>query len=310
MTDDDRPDEVPGPEYDSGAGTGGVVAPARHSHGAARARLGTQDRVLLGLRGLGQTLITGGLVILLFVAYEVWISNIFASYKRHRVENDLVQAWAGNKDPLAGLPGAGQKSIPVGTAIANLYIPRFGDDFHFPIVQGTDDNSLSEGVGHYDNTPLPCAPGLTAPGSTTACQPGNFSVAGHRVGKGEPFLNMDQLKPGDAVVVQTKTEWFVYTMLGDTSTGNPGVPGTQPTAPAEAANYNVVGQETVEPSDGKVLLPVPNKPDVAPTAYLLTMTTCTPKFSATKRLIVHAYLSRAIPVSGTAIPRELTGGTL
>ena len=36
-------------------------------------------------------------------------------------------------------------------------------------------------------------------------QLGNFAVAGHRVGKGEPFLNLDQLRAGDAVVVETKS---------------------------------------------------------------------------------------------------------
>ena len=29
-------------------------------------------------------------------------------------------------------------------------------------------------------------------------------MAGHRVGKGEPFLNLDKLQAGDAVVVETE----------------------------------------------------------------------------------------------------------
>jgi sortase A len=307
MTDDHADNEVPSHDGDAvSLGTAVATPPRRSRHRSSS----VHDRVLFGLRGVGQTLITAGLVILLFVAYEVWISNIFAHYKRQQVEHDLVKTWAGGTDPMAGLPGTGQKTIPVGTAIANLYIPRLGDDYHFPIVQGTDDASLSEGVGHYETTPLPCAPGLTAPGTSTPCTPGNFSVAGHRVGKGEPFLNLDQLKPGDSVVVQTKSEWFIYKMLGDPSTGNVGVPGPAPSVPAEAITNNVVGQEIVNPSDGQVLLPVPHRPNVPADAYLLTMTTCHPKFTATKRMIVHAYLSRAIPVSGDSMPKELTGGTL
>ena len=268
------------------------------------------------VRGLGQTLITIGLIILLFVVYEVWVTNIFAHFKQQKVENDLVQEYAQGKDPLAQatLPGGGQQSIPVGTGIANLYIPRLGDDYHFAIVQGTDDASLDKGPGHYVNSALPG-------------QKGDFAVAGHRVGKGEPFLNLDQLQPGDAVVVETKDTWYIYRVFGDVATkdlsvsaaGAPaGLVVTSP-APDQALAAKVVGREIVPPSDGKVILPVPNAPNVSQsqaTGYLMTLTTCHPKFTADKRMIVHAYLARTVARTAgpdgkaAALPKELDRGTI
>jgi sortase A len=275
-----------------------------------------RDRVHTVLRGVGQTFITAGLVILLFVVYEVWVTNIFAHYKQQKVENDLVQEFAQGKDPLAQatLPGGSQQTIPIGTGIANLYIPRLGDDYHFAIVQGTDDASLDKGPGHYTGTALPG-------------QKGNFAVAGHRVGKGEPFLNLDQLQPGDAIVVETASTWYVYRVFGDTATNNLSVSAatapagavvTSP-APTQALAAKVVGREIVKPSDGQVILPVPNDTAVTQaqaTDALMTLTTCHPKFTADKRMIVHSYLARTVPrvaaASGKAeqLPKELDGGTL
>ena len=55
------------------------------------------------LRGIGQTLVTLGLVVLLFVVYEVWITNIFAHQAQHKVHSALENAWADGVDPLARL---------------------------------------------------------------------------------------------------------------------------------------------------------------------------------------------------------------
>jgi sortase A len=259
----------------------------------ANRRRGRTDMVLLGLRGVGQTLITLGLVILLFVVYEVWVSNIFADAKQSAVHKTFEQQIVNGDNPLiaaatqAALPGSEQATIPTGTGIANIYMPRLGDDFHFTIVEGTNDADLEKGPGHYTGTALPG-------------QIGNFAVAGHRVGKGEPFLNLDQLQPGDAVVIETVTNWYVYTVLGNASTGDLSTPGVE----------GVVGREIVKPTDVGVILPVPDHPGTKATAALLTLTTCHPKFTATDRMIVHASLTRTVPRSGNQLPKELHGGTL
>jgi sortase A len=239
------------------------------------------DRVRWVIRGVGQAFITAGLVILLFVVYEVYVTNVFAEREQTKVHNALEKKWAQGKDPLP-LPGANNKSIPIGSGIANLYLPRFGKDYGFTVVQGTDNASLEKGPGHYTGTALPGGKG-------------NFAIAGHRVGKGEPFLNLDRLKAGDAVIVETRTEWYVYRVKG--SKGH--LAGTAPDG--------VPGREIVEPSDGDVLLPVPNHPDKKPVERLMTMTTCHPKFTATQRMIVHAVLnpSLTVPKTGTAMPASI-----
>ncbi len=272
---------------------GGVRAPARTAgrHAGSGSQTSRADWIRLGLRGTGQTLITAGVIILLFVVYELWVTNIFAHEEQVKVHNQLEKEWAQGTDPLnpgkLTLPGGKQGVIPIGTGIANLYIPRLGTDYHFTIVQGTDDASLERGPGHYVDTALPG-------------QVGNFAIAGHRVGKGEPFLNLDHLQPGDPVVVETKNDWYIYRVKGNVQTGDLNDKGTD----------GVPGREIVSPNDIGVVAPVPDHPGAAPTEKLMTMTTCHPKFTANQRMIVFSALARVVPHVGTQLPKELAGGTL
>jgi sortase A len=240
---------------------------------ADKPAMSTGDKVRLVLRGVGQTLITLGLVVLLFVVYEVWVTNIFARNENDKVAQKLEQVW--ENPNVVTLPGGGAGTIALGTGVANIYIPRFGPDYHWTIVEGTGQDELEKGPGHYVNT--------AAPG-----QVGNFGVAGHRVGKGEPFLNLDKLRVGDTVIVETKASWFVYDVLGATPGGNPR--DSDSAVKVAGGTVQVPGQEIVPPSAGRVLLPVPNNAHAKPAAKLMTLTTCHPKFTAAKRMIVHATL--------------------
>jgi sortase A len=267
----DETTTIPAPGRDGADPESGVGLVTRSAGHNAPMTMG--DRVRFVLRGVGQTLITLGLVVLLFVVYEVWVTNWFSEAKQSKVHTALEQAWQDGVDPLSA-PND-QSGIPIGEGIANIYIPRLGQDYHFTIVQGTDDASLAKGPGHYLGTQLPG-------------QVGNFAVAGHRVGKGEPFLNLDHLRPGDAVIIQTKSEWFVYRVIGNASTGEAGLAATD-------AN-GVPGREIVDPSDGQVLSPVPDHPDetATPNDRYMTMTTCHPKFTANQRMVVHAQLDTSL----------------
>jgi sortase A len=245
------------------------------------------DKVRFVLRGIGQTLITLGLVVLLFVVYEVYITNIFAAREQSRVSKALKKEWANGQDPLA-LPGAGPSAIPLGKGIAVLYIPRLGADYHFTIVQGSvvpDDSQLEEGPAHYKNTALPG-------------QVGNFAIAGHRVGKGEPFLNIDKLRAGDAVIVETKGFWYVYRVKGHPAGSNP-----QNSRDADG----LPGREIVSPEDGNVLLPYPDHPGQKPTEALMTMTTCHPKFTASHRMIVYSALESKTANTDLQMPAAIKG---
>lgn len=285
-------DTVP-PPIDPPTGGGPPERPGRQP-------LGIGGVIGLVLRGVGQTLITAGLVVLLFVVYQVYVTNYFAGREQDTVHTELEKQWADGSLPLP----VGDLSKLDGHGIANLYIPRFGRDYAKTIVEGhpvPDDAELEKGPAHYGGTALPG-------------QKGDFAIAGHRVGKGEPFLNLDKVKAGDAVVVETQTAWYVYCVLGAATPANACNPNAAAGDLSRRDANGVPGREIVSPSDGQVVDPVPGDPN-APTPYAtayLTMTTCHPKFVADKRMILHAVLTRTIPkqVSGgkysTAIPAPIT----
>ncbi len=248
------------------------------------------DKIRFVVRGLGQTLITLGLVVLLFVVYEVWITNIFSRQENERIATKLEQTFQQKfkveqgDDPTLQLPGSAASTIPVGTGLANIYMPRLGRDYHWTIVEGAGQTQLADGPGHYPDTQLPG-------------QQGNFAVAGHRVGKGEPFLNIDKLRTGDPIIIETTAYWYVYRVLGARPGADP--QGNDSPVPVRGhAPVAVPGREIVDPSAGQVLAPIPNHPEIPvgdAVERLLTLTTCTPKFTAAQRMIIHAKQVRRLP---------------
>jgi sortase A len=264
---------------------GTIVATPAASPPPGAPGMSTGDKVRFVLRGVGQTLITLGLVVLLFVVYEVYITNIFAARAQSKVYNALKDEWANGKDPLLPLPGQDTATIPLGTGIGVLYIPRLGRDYHFAIVQGStvpDDSQLEKGPAHYGTTQLPG-------------QVGNFAIAGHRVGKGEPFLNIDKLRSADSLIVETKTWWYVYRVLGAPAGQSPDKVREQVALDSSGTPISLPGREIVDPSDGNVLLPVPDNPSSTATSRLMTFTTCHPKFTASHRMIVYSKMVTRVP---------------
>jgi sortase A len=223
----------------------------------------------LAARGVGQTLITAGVIILLFVVYELWGTNFYTRSQQHQLFDSLLRhGWGpGTTD----ITKAKFDNVPIGSGLAVLYIPRFGKHYHMVIVEGTDYTSLTKGPGHY--------PGTALPG-----QVGNFAVAGHRTTYLAPFNKIDTLRAGDPIVIETKTKWLTYTVQ---------------TVPAAHGYPRIPYQEIVDPSDVAVSYPVPDQPDPnkKPTLKLLTFTSCNPKFSAAQRIVVHAELTSVQPKS-------------
>ena len=237
----------------------------------------TGDLVRTGLRGLGQTLITVGMVLLLFCVYELKVTNLVTDREQSRLADDLAATWAEPRpvepelagepvqpgspadpaDPAA--PAVRKVSAAQGTGFAVLRIPRLGkwNDRPPVVVEGVDVEDLKKGPGHI--------PGTALPGEV-----GNVVLSGHRTTYGAPFNRFDELRPGDAVVLETRDMWFTYEVTGST---------------------------IVAPTASEVTLPVPGKPTATPTRRLLTLTTCNPKYSARTRLIVLAELTAADPKS-------------
>ncbi|MBE3073594.1 MAG: class E sortase [Actinobacteria bacterium] len=212
------------------------------------------------VRTLGEVFITLGLLVLLFVAWQLWWTDVTANREQAVTINALERGFgpaglpergnAGGTDPLATLT-----KIPFGEAFAIMRIPRFGADYARPVLQGTDHDTLTKGLGHYPGTAFP---GLV----------GNFAMAGHRTTYGRPFANIDLLQKGDVIVVETKASYIVY-----------------------AVDRHVI----VTPNQIEVIAPVPQRPGVQPRQAWMTLTTCHPKFSARYRYVVFAKLVKRIP---------------
>ncbi|WP_455681914.1 class E sortase [Streptomyces uncialis] len=161
---------------------------------AARARKPTAGVVVS--RALGELFITVGVLMLLFVTYQLWWTNIRAQQQANGAANQIQEDWAkGKRAPGSFEPGQG---------FAIMHIPAL--DVVVPVAEGIDKKSvLDRGlVGHY------------AEGSLKTAMPeaksGNFAVAGHRNTHGEPFRYINRLKPGDPIVIETQDTYFVYKM--------------------------------------------------------------------------------------------------
>jgi sortase A len=178
------------------------------------------------VRGLGELFITAGLVVLLFVAYQLVWTNYEAHRAADRVSDDIRDAWSRPPGRTAGGPDTGTPA-DFGQGFAFLHIPRLGKHWTVPVVEGVDLPDLARGVGHYPDTARPG-------------QVGNFAVAGHRATNGEPFATLDRVRAGDVVVAETRRRWFTYVVdrteiVEPTSTWVidpvPGKPGATPTEP-------------------------------------------------------------------------------
>ena len=138
-----------------------------------------------------------------------------------------------------------------GEAIARIIIPSI--DVDEIVVAGVEVEDLRRGPGHYSTTPLPG-------------QPGNAAIAGHRTTYGAPFGRLNELNAGDSIIVETLQGQFVYRVLP----GQPGMAG-------HALGFRIVAPTALEVLD-----------DVGDNR--LTLTSCHPKYSSRKRIIVHAAL--------------------
>ncbi|ASO17699.1 LPXTG-site transpeptidase (sortase) family protein [Actinoalloteichus hoggarensis] len=272
-------------------------APARKKDSAGR---------ILARSG-GELMLTAGFVVLLFVFYELFVTGWFTSARQAQADSRMEEQWqAGENEREAGFE-------PMeGEAFARIFVPKFGPDYRYSIVEGTSDEHLEVGPGHYVDTAMPG-------------ERGNFAVAGHRVGWDSPFNNLDLLESCDAIVIEGATEWFVYRVLPmeneiadwETTRANrpecTDVPSlVDPTVEGGGVYGNTPGQQIVAPSQGEVILPVPSNPgaevDEADQRALITLTTCHPRFSARERMIIHGLLTAQYPKDGEGaqLPPELS----
>jgi sortase A len=155
----------------------------------------------------GYTLITAGVVVLLFVGYQLWGTGFAERRSQNRLEKDFNAQIAAAptptttpQDTASAAPTTVPASPPTGEAIAHLQIPSIAVDKF--VVDGTNITQLRKGPGHYTGTPLPG-------------EPGNAAIAGHRTTYGAPFYRLNELRAGDEIFVTTTAGRFRYVV--DTS---------------------------------------------------------------------------------------------
>lgn len=245
---------------------------------------------------LGELLVTFGVLCLLFGFWEVVWTNVQSGREQNVVAQQLEDQWRDkNPRPLT--------EPPEGAAFARLYIPAFGSDFNFSVVKGVKDEDLDRGPGHYLDSQLPG-------------EPGNFAMAGHRVGRGSPFNDLGLLKTCDSVVVETAGSWDIYRVLPidvppdqRQAALSKCMSGKLASRMSQGEYAQVNGRYITTPNDVEVINPIPHKPRVevkAGDASLLTMTTCHPQYSNTERMIVHAVKVRTDDKKPGFVPAELT----
>ena len=228
---------------------------------------------------LGSSLIILGLLMFLFVGYQLWGTGIEEAQSQNKLENRFSEIAVATSaapsttvapstsEPPVATTVAPPKPIVIneGDPIAIIEMPTIGVTKY--VVAGVQTADLKKGPGHYPATPFPG-------------ELGNASIAGHRTTYGEPFRHLDDLNIGDPIVITD--------LLGRQFT------------------YLVSNQQVVEANDSWVVA------TTDPTKAILTLTTCHPEFSAKQRLIVSAELDvtqSEIAPSPAAIYAKNTSGT-
>ena len=131
------------------------------------------------------------------------------------------------------------RAIGVGDSLTRIKMPAIHVDT--VVVEGTTPTALRAGAGHYAQTPLPC-------------EKGNVAIAGHRTTYGKPFADVDQLRVGDQIELNTPIGGCVYELK-------------KPPFVVDKADLSVLKQTSDK---------------------TLTLTSCHPTGSAAKRIIVQA----------------------
>lgn len=171
-------------------------APLSRVEARRQARARKPGAAVLASRAVGEVFITTGVLMLLFVTYQLWWTNVRAHAQAGKEASTLQNEWAsGKRAPGEFEPGQG---------FALLHIPKL--DVVVPIAEGVSNKKvLDRGmVGHYSEGALKTA--------MPSAKSGNFGLAGHRNTHGEPFRYINKLSAGDEIVVETQDDYFVYKM--------------------------------------------------------------------------------------------------
>ncbi len=215
-----------------------------------------------GLGVVGESLITLGVVVMMFLGWQLWVNDVIIYNESTAVAEENAAKWTTSKTPEptsseAAPPDYGPAPVMSkatnAAVFGNVYIPRFGNDYIKVAAEGVGaQETLNRGYfGRYPNSQLPG-------------EPGNLAFAVHRSGYGNPFREAPKLQVGDVIVLQTPNGYY---------------------------EYRVRNTEYVVPTQVEVVNAVPGGSNPAvPGQSVLTITTCNPELGNAERLIVYAVM--------------------
>ncbi|WP_313896011.1 class E sortase [Streptomyces sp. YIM 98790] len=256
----------------SSASRSGSSAPASPVPGgrvarrkAEKARKSTRMNKIANV--VGELMMTFGVLLMLFVAYQLWWTNVQARAFASKEADSLAEQWE-DSARNGGQEGDSEDQQPAafspGEGFALLHLPTL--DVRVPIAEGIDpEGVLDRGmVGHYgEEDGLPTAMPWD--------EEGNVGLAGHRNTKGEPFRYINKMQPGDPIIIETKDVYYIYEMRSRL--------------------------DQTSPRNIQVLDPIPTQGGFTAPGRYVTLTTCTPEFTSTYRLIVWGELVEEHPRS-------------
>lgn len=190
---------------------------------------------------LGRTMIVAGLLLLSFVAYQLWGTGIVEGRSQTAIAKQFVKP-----QPI---------QPQLGGLVGRITIPSIGVSKY--VVAGVRLKDLERGPGLFPGSPMPG-------------QKGNVAIAGHRTTFGAPFSRIDELRGNERIILESKDGTFTYIVNGE-----PKIVLATDTAVAKTTN-----------------------PDIA----IITLVSCYPKWTSTKRIVVVATLdSTVLPLPATPL---------
>ena len=250
-------------------------------------------------RGIGELLITMGVLLVLFVVWQLWWTNLDADAAQQDAVTRITQEFdsseelsasrtdgsggkdssyrGGGSDRNDDEPPNGANAPRVEAAVSSGHggppvaePPGYGQAIgivYVPRFGAAYARPVMEGTGTdvLDTLGLGRYVSSAMPGEV-----GNFAVAGHRQTNGKVLDLIHTLIPGDRIHVRTAEGYYTYVFRSS---------------------------EIVHPSETQVLAPVPGSPGVVPTERVLTLTSCHPRFGSTERFIAYAVLESWRPAA-------------
>jgi sortase A len=202
---------------------------------------------------IGELLITAGLVILLYVVWTLYVVGAIESGKQADVVAAMEKQFAISAPTGTPTSTTVKTKVPTGEVFAILRIPRLGASWAKPVYEGVGLDVLANGLGHYPQSDLPG-------------EVGNVAIAGHRAGHGNPLIDIDAIRQGDVLIIETRAGYYVY----------------------RVDRYKIV-----QPTALEVVAPVPEQPGVKPTQRWFTLTSCEPRYGSVTRYIVFSKLEKS-----------------